>query len=762
MRVQLMTWPLGRLGSRFGLLFEPYQRRVMHSALGRFLDRPLDLLVGMVDVNGTVRTLPLTRDEHAVDLDNCEQFDRMNSITFRGQCVESGVRFEANFHGVFYPQDEALCTMPAFYLELRAHPGNRVRWHEHNTHPKEVELLIRLRRPETHIRAEGCAVDLAYDIPLASEHEFVRVEPPEGDGFGPGAVARARERLVSLNAEAEPLPSGDGLRCRVPVTEPGSGVKWRLVWAAHVEGPVLRVKTPDGPRPATLLYADRWRDLDETVEDAVRARDERLAKSRRFERMLEQAPLDAAENHLLHQAFQSYLTNTWWCVHEGVNNPTDPSPSPGLEKWFSVWDGSCLFHSPVDVEYNAALFYLTLWPDLLRMQLEQWPRFTSPHAESGGRVLGHDFGQGIDATVSGYPHAMPVEENCNFLLLLQTFGRWTGDAGLARRLPHLVQDLAQYLLWTDRDGSGFPSEGVANTIDDASPAVQFGKKQTYLAVKRVAALRAAADLLALGDDPGFAPFAKECESAADLALERIEREAWLGDHYAVCLQRSAAEMIDPWTGKPPPIEELEGWDAYSIYTGNGLVLPAMIGREPVLAHDRIVQDLRSADRENQSRYGDGHTSAEVENTWTSQNLWRDMLARYLRLSGPGSAGRYWDLQVMSNTHTQSLGFSDSYVNNYIAFSPRGVTAFGYFLSSPRLVIDRLAPGPTGSAISIDPNRSAPSRWPLLPLADWKAGKVPVSVVDGNGRATLECEIEAVEILGEAPGAEPRVAGGLIG
>ena len=35
--MQLMTWTVARLGSRFNLLFEPYHRRVMHSALGRFL-----------------------------------------------------------------------------------------------------------------------------------------------------------------------------------------------------------------------------------------------------------------------------------------------------------------------------------------------------------------------------------------------------------------------------------------------------------------------------------------------------------------------------------------------------------------------------------------------------------------------------------------------------------------------------------------------------------------------------------------------------
>ena len=52
--MQLMTWPMGRLGSRFALLFEPARRRVLHSAVGRFLDRPLDLAVGLVEPGGAV------------------------------------------------------------------------------------------------------------------------------------------------------------------------------------------------------------------------------------------------------------------------------------------------------------------------------------------------------------------------------------------------------------------------------------------------------------------------------------------------------------------------------------------------------------------------------------------------------------------------------------------------------------------------------------------------------------------------------------
>ena len=55
--MQLMTWLLSRLGSRFALVFEPYRRRVLHAGLGRYHDLPLDLKVGFVEPDGTERVL---------------------------------------------------------------------------------------------------------------------------------------------------------------------------------------------------------------------------------------------------------------------------------------------------------------------------------------------------------------------------------------------------------------------------------------------------------------------------------------------------------------------------------------------------------------------------------------------------------------------------------------------------------------------------------------------------------------------------------
>src|SRR6478609_8427227 len=139
--------------------------------------------------------------------------------------------------------------------------------------------------------------------------------------------------------------------------------------------------------------------------------------------------------------------------------------------------------------------------------------------------------------------------------------------------------------------------------------------------------------------------------------------------------------------------------------------------------DKLAVDVYSAKRETDRRYGSSNSSAEPDTIRISQNLWRDIFARYLKLVGPPSAQYYWDMQVMSNTHRQSRGFTDAYIAENLAHYPRGITTLGYLLATPVLVIDRLSAGRGGTHIRVDPNRSQPARWPLFPLGDWKAGKI---------------------------------------
>ena len=762
-----MTWTLARLGSRFALVFEPHHRRLRHSALGRFLDRPLDLMVGLVEPDGTERVMPFTQRGQV--LYNAEQFERLNSITFRGYSERYRLRFEFNIHSVFYPQDERLCLMPAFYLEMRVHPADQVRGIEPvGPTPKSVKLFLRLGREGTEIAATGTRgrergrIDLGYEVMLSpgSEGEY-----RDDQAEHPVDPVRVSERIVSLNPGCSADEDGMGLTLELPVTEVGSGIKWRLVWGAHCGDPLLRIGSGESSRSARLRYTRYWADLDAVMQEAVGVRDDRLAHSRRLEKLLGQAPLGAAERHLLNQGFQSFLCNTFWCdvdweqggepAHDGHARREGVVAGVGDDGWFSVWDGSACYHSNIDVQYNVSMLYLALWPKLLAMQLRQWQVCETRHAPSGGGILSHDMGVGVQVGGASYPHEMPVEENSDFLLLLQGYTHWTGDLSICREQADLIERLADYLIWTDRDGSGFVSEGMANTIDDAGAAVQYSRGQIYLAVKRVAALGAAAELLT---QVGRGEAAERCSEVAERDAPKIEREAWLTDHFAVCVDRRAAGVRDAWTGQPLPYEMIPGWDAYSIYTGNGLLLPAMTTQPTLLDEKRLRTDLLSAARETVGPYGCAHSSHEPDHVRVSQNLWRDHLAHYLRCGAVGGrlAQRYWDLQVMSNTGDHSLGFCDSYIGYSLSFSPRGATGFGYFMGYPRLVINRLSPG--GARISVDPDRLYPQRWPLLPLADWKAGKIPICVVSADGGVSIEGEIDPVIIHGEQQDAAPSMIG----
>ncbi len=735
-----MTWPIARLGSRFSLLMEPQKRRVMHSALGRFLDEPLDLAVGIIEPDGTERVLPFTAQGSV--LYGCEQFERINSITYRGHSERYGLRFELNIHSPFYPQNERLCLLPAFYIEMRVASSPRVRLRQFADPPRRVKVFLRINRPDTRIEASTGRIQMRYDVPLEPEYESscgddhtvatnsTRTATPMP------RIAHVVERIHSLNEGATPDTDAHGragLVFELPVAGEGSGVKWRLVWGAHTADPVLDHRGT----PARFRYNRHWSDIDSVMADAISTRDANLALSRRFEKLVEQAPLSRARWHLMVLAFQSYLSNTFWCEtgDGGIN---------GANELFSVWEGNFMHHNTLDVGYNMALFHLSLWPRLLSLSLDSWAGAAIDHEASAGVILQHDLGQGINLTgKQHFPVPMPVEENSNFLLLLQAYTHWTADLTAVQRHAAVINRAALYLLWTDRDGSGFPTEGTANTLDDAGDALRTARKQTYLAIKRTTALDAAADLL---DRAGDRATAEKCRSAAAAAVPKIESSAWLGEHYAVCLDHLSESILDPDTGAPLTTDRIAGWDDYSIYTTNGLLLPLLIAQPLAFDRDKLHVDLINAQRETLLNYGCGHSSSDHTNVWISQNLWRDFTSRFLRADMIDLNHRYWDLQVFSNTAGQSFGYSDTYIGNELVFNPRGVTSFGYFLAGPRLVVDRL----DTHYIAVDPDRGSPSRWPLLPLADWDAGKIPICVVHEDGKVSIEGEISPVRIVDRSP------------
>jgi hypothetical protein len=415
------------------------------------------------------------------------------------------------------------------------------------------------------------------------------------------------------------------------------------------------------------------------------------------------------------------LANSWW-LWDGSQ-----------KDWFFIWEGWCSFNSTIDVEYNNSWFALLFWPELLEKQLDAWFQSIQPEG-----FPSHDIGILLEVDSQVYPHHMPVEESCNLLLLTYAIWRFKGCQKWRQHLPELIK-VVEYLLSTDTTGNGYPNQGVANTIDDATASVQFAKEQTYLAVKVLATLTAFIELI--GNIPDSAIYNELIEKSSrmiDNIKNTMENTAWLNDHYAVCLPQSVEGLRDVWTGKEVEGDVLDGWDAYSLYTTNGLLYLLATGLKPDLNYERLLTDLKQSLFKSITPFGCTHSSIDRSNVWLSQNLWRDQIASYLGIDLLDMAERYWKFLEWENTQGRGGCYVDTYGWNWLSYYPRGITTIGVLASALGVKVNA-----EKKTVELAPVR-LPCRFPLTILADWENGSIP----------WVECWMEQGKILWRLEGQSP--------
>jgi hypothetical protein len=427
-------------------------------------------------------------------------------------------------------------------------------------------------------------------------------------------------------------------------------------------------------------------------------------------------------NKLLAQTLHSWLIDTWWAVR------------PDGRDWFSVWEGSCYFHSTVDVEYTQSPFYLAVWPELLRIELDFWPEYSKDGMKAAGErgadtlFLSHDTGSHSSACGQDYHHEMEVEETANYLILCYAYYRRTGDDSIIRKHRDTIAAYLRFIKACDTTGNGVPDLGVANTIDDASPAIQFGKGQIYLAVKCLVAFEAGAEFCRM---TGNNDLQEICRQTAATIRELIQARGWKDGHFVTLLEKSGSGIVDPWSGEELSMDEVPGWDAPHIYTVNGLVPMDMVGLDMDLDDERIKQDLVVATERCLREYGCVHTDFAFEREslpaamqglagaarnpgWISMNMLRDLAAFYRGVDLRYVADRYWDWQTVTNTQEPKV-FFETFNGNNLCFYPRGIAIWGIFDALGGLVIDRVA------GIDRAEPRLGMVRVPRLWDADWAAG-----------------------------------------
>jgi hypothetical protein len=676
--MQPMSHAFAVLGSRHGLLFDPQKHECGMIRFDRFTRLPpVDLRAGIV-LEGKEYILPLGKGGEAFDF--CDQRITPCTVAFIGLHADSAIKFKLTVTVPFRPRDAAFSTTPVLHLRLQATPlGGMYRWTRKSVKPEKITLFLEIGG-ERMDRVESGTDSL--DLRFESVRSMSYAGMPDVWQAKEEKVAQT-DRLVALRGERR------GTRFQREVAlKPRDPDTLDVAWCAWSE-PVLEVQGVRFP----FKYTERFASLADVAAWARENPDALPRNAARVDGIVRDNTCSQSVNNLMVQTLHSWLIDSWWGVKDGRD-------------WFSVWEGSCYFHSTVDVEYTQTPFYLAVWPELLGIELDWWPEYSKPGETAIGErgkgtlFLSHDMGAHATANGQIYSHDMEVEEATNYVLMAFVHWKRTGDERIVRKHAETIRKYLEFCVACDTTGNGVPDLGVANTIDDASPAIQFGKEQMYLGVKTLAAFVAGSDMMALVD-------AKDASDRYAIQADRIRRtihhHGWNRDHFNTLL-RADGELTNPWTGKSIRCEQIPGWDAPHIYTVNGLALLDMVGVSTGLHEEWIRRDLDVATARCLREYGCAHTDFAVEDLeavesmiglagvaanpgWISMNMLRDISAFYRGVDLRGLADRYWAWQTTSNSQERKV-FFETFCGNNLCFYPRGVAIWGYFDALAGRVIDR--------------------------------------------------------------------------
>lgn len=708
--MNVMSDALTVLGSRIGLCWNPVEKICYLIRHKDIKGLPFGISAGLVLDDKEVY-LPLCSQGKKFEF--VDQESTPTTMKLSGIDPSTGLHVKLTVRIPFRPRDNEFSTIPAFFIDLEVdRMSSNFRWTAQKKDKIKGKLVISIKGDGFKITpsANGAVVTYQSGVsrPKVDDNSLL-----VQDGNLVEEKIDCTDKIALIEGEWK-----DGV-IEMPFNlDIGyKGPRISLAWCVY-DKPVLNVLGNLCP----FKYTSQFKDLDSVAQWAIQNVETVRDNSQKVDGILMKHNLGESVNHLMAVTLHSWLYCSWWVLR------------PDGKDWFSVWEGSCYFHSTVDVEYTQSPFYLTVWPELLEYQLDEWPLFGKDGASYLGErgkdtlFLSHDMGLLADATHQFYPHEMEVEESANYVIMAYCHWRRTGNDRIIKKHAPFIRKLMDFIVACDTTGNGIVDKGCANTIDDASPAIQFGTEQIYLGVKAMTACKTGKEILdAVGGykTASYAAFVKK-------AAKTIESKGWKNDHYVVTLNEKVDGLKNPWTGEIMN-GELEGWDAYHIYTSNGLALTAMVGLESGLDRRRLALDIKTGMEMTLMRYGCRHTSyvntkppelnipglASIASKvgWVSMNMLRDIAGAYLNKDLFELSDRYWDWQAVTNTQGVYLFFETFYGNNLNLY-PRGIAVFGYFDAAAGFIYDAVK----------GVNKTNPVRRdldvPLLLFADWKKGTVP--------------------------------------
>ncbi|MFI6226553.1 glycogen debranching N-terminal domain-containing protein [Micromonospora echinospora] len=314
----------------------------------------------------------------------------------------------------------------------------------------------------------------------------------------------ARETIVTTTRPAE--IDETGMTFRIEVEPHGA-------WATDL-------------RVGMLLSTGVGRDLRSDLESRREVREDMQADLRAF---LDRAPELAAQSATLDTAYRRSLLDLAGLRYNPLVYP-EPLPVAGMPWSMSLYGRDALVTALQTLPYVPELA-----PAVLRfLAFYQGTRLDDRHEEEPGKILaGMRYGErgafGEDPTL---PYYGAADTTLLFVILLDEYERWSGDADLVRELRHPARMALDWIdEYGDSLGDGYVRYQRRNTRD--SVVNQCWKNSDDAIVGRD------------GREPGFPRATCELQGYAyDAKLRgaRLARDFWDDPDYADRLEREAAQL----------------------------------------------------------------------------------------------------------------------------------------------------------------------------------------------------------------------------
>ncbi len=652
---------ISRFGSHFTLKFDHDGRGVLPAGIG-----PLNTSLGVyfaVDINDEKWSLPL-QYVYCFDRGNrgISDFDlkrTINSVSLISRENHPGVEMEWEFISPFYPQDKKLSTAPFFYVVCRlANISDTPR--RGKIYGGLENLKDQKRDPEQMLLKQKIVTAAAFRGPETVPGRLLQYElglAADMDGFG-------FDRVENTSAV------WDCLTCDYSL-EPGESCEIGFILSCFLLD--KSIITCHGEE-CSLYYQSIFSSTEEVISYAKDQKLQIMSRSNLFDGLFIKASIPQHIKDFIYWNFHIYSGGAWLLVRQGGR------------VFYTNYEGGARYFSTVDVEYNLALLYALIWPELITDQLELWEETYNkgnryrPHSFGPRhRIMEHDIGAGFEIDEQMYiPGPMPVEENSNFLLIHFLYYKYTGDSSYFKKQLDLCLQLADYVVESDINGNGLPDIGTNNTLDSFEDLLKNMEDQVFLGVKAGTALMALCHMLKELDaeNTQYEKYRQHYERI----FKTLEDEAWAGEHYVITV-----------SSRRP-----EGWDRAAPLTTNGMAYLMYTGLPLPLSVERLKQDIL--------------TSQADYSLWPSMGVWRDMTAMYLGLLP----------ETVYNFRPDFRG--DMY--------PRSVNSVAIVQTYAGIAIDMPRKKITVSG-------ETDGLFPLLPFADWERGLIPYIRISGENISIID-------------------------